>query len=67
MRQSEDSEEEQYNAAFRPHSTPALTLKNEEETLLFIKKLCENSLNNYKTTLQVILFNIHYYQKLNEI
>ena len=53
MRQSEDSEEEQFNAAFRPHSTPPLTLKNEEETLLFIKKTCENSLKNYKTTLQV--------------
>lgn len=53
MKQSEDSEEEQFNAAFRPHSTPPLTLKNEEETLLFIKKACESSLKNYKTTLQV--------------
>lgn len=53
MRQSEDSEEEQFNAAFRPHSTPPLTLKNEEEALIFIKKICESSLKNYKTTLQV--------------
>jgi len=54
MRQGEDSEEEQSNSSFRPQSTPALSLQNEEDTLLYIKSLCENNLGKYRTTLQVV-------------
>lgn len=52
---SEDSEEEQSNSAYKPQNTPPLTIKIEEKALLYIKKLCLESLNKYPTTLNVII------------
>lgn len=60
---SEDSEEEQSNSSFRPQATPPLNVTNEEKTLKFIRNLCQKSLSNYKTSLNVIYTLIFIYNK----
>ena len=47
-----DSDREE---SFKPQKTPPISIENEKKTLVKVQKICQKSLSEYKTTLEVKL------------